>query len=252
MKIKNVLFDMGGTIEDIIYTDERGLVAAKKIVDIFNREQLPLDIGDEELWDNIKRGISDYRKWSEANEKELPPEEIWSKWHLKDLDISREAIEKVAEEMAVTIELGYYNRNLRPGVIDTLEKLKNQGIRLGVISNTASKTQVFMSLKEYGIDKYFEHVCLSSICGWRKPNVNIFKAALETMDCKAEESAYVGDTRSRDVIGPKNAGFALAIQIKSFMTTSRDKDIKDTDFLPDYEISSFSEVYDIIESINNN
>ena len=38
---------------------------------------------------------------------------------------------------------------------------------------------------------------------------------------KPEMCVYVGDTVSRDIIGPKQVGFAKAVQIRSFFLAER-------------------------------
>lgn len=47
-------------------------------------------------------------------------------------------------------EITHYHRTLRPHVKEMLEGLKGLGMKLGVISNTASLYQVFDVLKDYG------------------------------------------------------------------------------------------------------
>ena len=105
-----------------------------------------------------------------------------------------------------------------------LTELKDMGLKLGVISNTAALYQVFDSLEEYGIRGFFQDVTLSSVTGFRKPCRDIFTVSLRQMRSRPEECVYVGDTVSRDVIGSKQAGFAAAIQICSRLT--REKDLK--------------------------
>ena len=142
-------------------------------------------------------------------------------------------------------EVTHYHRRLRPRVKEMLEGLKGLGMKLGVISNTASLYQVYEILKEYGIRDYFQDVTLSSVTGYRKPDPNIFKVSLYQVQSKPEECAYVGDTFSRDVIGPQNMGFGMTFHIHSFLTASRDTDIPDT-VKPTHSIEDIYEVYTIL------
>ena len=145
-------------------------------------------------------------------------------------------------------EVTHYHRRLRPRVVPMLEGLKEMGIKLGIISNTAALYQVFDILKEYGIRDYFQDVTLSSVTGFRKPCTDIFTVSLRQVQSKPEECVYVGDTVSRDVIGSKRAGFAKAIQICSKLTGEKDSGIR-REFEPDYMVEDIYEVYPIVQQL---
>ena len=147
-------------------------------------------------------------------------------------------------------EVTHYHRKLRPHVKEMLEGLKGLGMKLGVISNTASLYQVFRTLEEYGIRDYFQDVTLSSVTGYRKPDPNIFLVSLNQIRSDPKSCAYVGDTYSRDVIGPQNLGFGATFHIHSFLTQSRDagvpKEIRAT-----YTIQDIYEVYTTLKEQAN-
>ena len=104
---------------------------------------------------------------------------------------------------------------------------------------------VAVKLAEYGIARYFDPILTSSNFGWRKPNERIFLECARLLGLPPAGCAYVGDTISRDVIGARRAGYGLAIQIKSFLTTKADKE---TDVEPpDAIIQDLREVLDVME-----
>ena len=146
-------------------------------------------------------------------------------------------------------EITYYHRQLRPGVKPMLEGLKEMGLKLGIVSNTAALYQVFDILEEYGIRDYFRDVTLSSVTGLRKPCPDIFQVALRQTQSRACESAYVGDTVSRDIIGSKKAGFGVSIQICSKLTKMKDAGV-DPAFRPDYMVDDIYDVLAVIRQIN--
>lgn len=84
--------------------------------------------------------------------------------------------------------------------------------------------------------------------GYRKPDPNIFKVSLYQVQSNPAECAYVGDTFSRDVIGPQNMGFGMTFHIHSFLTASRDTDIPDT-VKPTYSIEDIYQVYTILRDL---
>ena len=142
-------------------------------------------------------------------------------------------------------EVTHYHRKLRPHVKEMLEGLKGLRLKLGVISNTAALYQVFRTLEEYGIRDYFQDVTLSSVTGYRKPDPNIFLVSLNQVRSDPKTCAYVGDTYSRDVIGPQSLGFGATFHIHSFLTQSRDTDVP-KDVRATYTIQDIYEVYTIL------
>ena len=194
-------------------------------------------------------GKSNKEFWSESNELEKKPEEIWPEYYMADFNLDREKLQEVAERLAGMWEVTYYHRELRPKVKETLEELKKRGYHLGVISNTASLYSVLDVLEQYGIRDYFEDVTLSSVTGYRKPHPSIFQISLRQMQAKPEECAYVGDTISRDIIGAKRMHFGAAIQIQSFLSAQKDAGV-DAAYQPDHIIRELPELVDYLEERN--
>ena len=207
--IKTILFDMGGTLEDIWYNDQTIRTVTGELRTFLDEHDLGTGCNDITFWNKLNSGIRAYKQWSESNELEKKPEEIWPEYYMADFNLNREKLQEVAERLAGMWEVTYYHRELRPKVKETLEELKKRGYHLGVISNTASLYSVFDVLEQYGIRDYFEDVTLSSVTGYRKPHPSIFQISLRQMQAKPEECAYVGDTISRDIIGAKRMHFSL-------------------------------------------
>lgn len=247
--ITTILFDMGGTLEDIWYDDATIADVIRRLRAFLKEHQICGDCEENVFWEKLSRGIRRYKDWSEANELELKPEQIWPDFYLSELNPDRTAAEKYAEEMAGMWEVTYYHRELRPEVRETLQILKEKGYRLGVISNTASLYSVFDVLEAYGIRDYFEDITLSSITGYRKPHRRIFEISLRQMQVRAEECAYVGDTVSRDIIGARRMHFGAAIQIRSFLSDQKDRDVC-TEWKPDCIVGSIAEIPACLEKIN--
>lgn len=244
-----VLFDMGGTLENISYSSETMVKVTDSMLMLLEKYGIQVNETKEEFWNKVKEGKEAYRIFSESNQIELKPEEIWPNWIMKEIDLhNKDKIAEISEELAHMWEVTYFERKLRDGVKETLEKLKNKGYKLGIISNTASLYQVFAVLQDYGIRDYFEDVTLSSITGYRKPNKEIFNIALNQMQAAPEECVYVGDTRSRDIIGAKNANFGASIQIRSFLTQRKDLEVE-KEIQPDFIISDITEVVAVMEEL---
>ena len=246
--ITSVLFDMGGTLEDIWSDAESEKNAIEQIDRMLKGWGLDPAVDYEMLKERVNTGWAEYAKYRDATNVELKPINIWCDYVLKAFDFPRASLEMHCEELAHMWEVTYYHRIVRPNVKEMLDGLKGMGLKLGIISNTASLYQVFQTLKDYGIRDCFQDVTLSSVTGLRKPGTDIFKVALCQLQSAPEECVYVGDTVSRDVIGSKRAGFACAIQIASKLTKLKDVQIA-REFEPDIVVESIYDVYPAVRNL---
>lgn len=89
-------------------------------------------------------------------------------------------------------------------VIPALAALKSSGVVMGLISNIDQDIKPVCS--ELGLDPYVTHVVTSRDVRSEKPHPLIFLAALDGAGVEAEESVYVGDQYSCDVVGSRNVG----------------------------------------------
>ena len=249
--LKAVLFDMGGTLEDIFVDPVSENEAANQICSMLSSYGLDPGMGVNELLEHVKQGWKRYGVYRDSCDVELKPQNIWCDYVLKDFDFPREALAPHCEELAHMWEVTHYHRQLRPRVKEMLDGLQNEGMKLGVVSNTAAMYQVFDSLEEYGIRDYFQDVTLSSVTGIRKPCPDIFYVATHQLRIDPKECVYVGDTVSRDVIGSKRAGFAAAIQIGSQLTKEKDQNVR-REFEPDYVVEDIYEVLPIVRALRQN
>lgn len=244
--IDTVLFDMGGTLEDIYVDDASRHDSIQGVLDILRAHGFEPKMDWDEASRAITAGWDRYAAYRNPAQRELKPEEIWGQYVLTEFGMTEETVKPFAEELAHMWELTHYHRALRPHAREMLEGLKGLGIKLGVISNTASLFQVFETLKGYGIRDYFQDVTLSSVTGYRKPDPNIFLVSLNQVQSDPAHCAYVGDTISRDVIGPIRMGFGATFHIDSYLTRLRDTDVP-PDIRPTYCIQDLYEIYTILK-----
>lgn len=250
MTLNTILFDMGGTLEDIWYDSTTETAAGIAMLELLNRHGMNPGCDAAALFQTVFTGMADYKVWSERNRLEKKPEEIWPDYCMRDLALDREKLISISEELADLWEVTYYHRELRPGVLQMLQALQDRGYRLGVISNTSSLFSVFNVLEAYGIRDFFQDVTLSSVTGYRKPHPGIFQISLREMRSRPEDCVYVGDTVSRDIIGAKRMGFGKAVQIPSFLTAQKDTAVSGAD-QPDLIIRDFSELTTFLDRENS-
>ncbi|HFI0578109.1 TPA: HAD family hydrolase [Streptococcus suis] len=93
--------------------------------------------------------------------------------------------------------------SLYPETIDILEKL-SPNYRLGIIANQSGSVKEL--LKEWGISSYFQLIILSEEVRLCKPDLRIFKLALEEASISADKAVYVGDRYDNDILPAKSLG----------------------------------------------
>lgn len=81
--------------------------------------------------------------------------------------------------------------------IPTLEQLRADGHRLGIISNWEAWLPTL--LEEYDLAPFFQHIVISGLCGMEKPDSRIFTRALDEGGYQPAEVVYVGDRPAHDV-----------------------------------------------------
>jgi putative hydrolase of the HAD superfamily len=96
-----------------------------------------------------------------------------------------------------------------PGTREALERLRDAGIRLAVISNSDGRAAT--ALAAGGLLDAFEFVVDSGEVGVEKPDPRIFRMALERMGVSAGDALYVGDLYEVDVVGARAAGLEAAL-----------------------------------------
>jgi len=154
--LTTVLFDMGGTLEDIWHNEGTKREALQCVWDTLRAHGLEPEVDFGQFQELILEGIREYKTWCDLEFREKKPEEIWPEYYLKAFNFNRKALTDICEELANMWECTYFHRELRPGVREMLAGLKARGYRIGVISNNASLYNVFNVLEGYGIPEYRE------------------------------------------------------------------------------------------------
>jgi HAD superfamily hydrolase (TIGR01549 family) len=96
---------------------------------------------------------------------------------------------------------------LAPAALETLDRLRERGIRTAVASNAPFPSEFMRrQLHGNGIGERVDAVVFSSEVGRRKPAPELYQAALDLLEVPAERALYVGDRYAEDYEGPRRLG----------------------------------------------
>jgi len=148
-------------------------------------------------------------------------------------------LRQIAAELLVS-----YRQELRSFIIpnkrvtDTLSSLRDESIRLGVISNGTLLEQIEI-LINMGVLEFFQAIVISEEVGFKKPSAEIFDVAVERLGLMSRaDILYVGDNWQNDVIGATSAG----LQAAHLQPDSKDFGRSICDGIEYYSIRSLSDL----------
>lgn len=100
-----------------------------------------------------------------------------------------------------------------PDTLETLTRLRNCGLKLGIVSNTFINASPLDShLAQLGLLDFFPVRVYSYKFKFRKPDKRIFNVAAERIGRAASEVLFVGDRLDIDIKGARNAGMQTVLK----------------------------------------
>lgn len=118
--------------------------------------------------------------------------------------LKQNKIEALLLDVDNTLSVAHANKNLREGVPEWLDEMKQSGIKLMVLSNAKQKRA----------EKFANSIGLNVVGMAAKPLPFGYIKALKRLKSKAKNTAIVGDQVFTDTLGGKLAG------IKTILTTN--------------------------------
>ncbi len=207
MTIKAVLFDLGNTL---VYSHPevtfRRILAEHGIAKSLDAVTEASVRGNAEF---------DIEKHEELTAHEFYT--IWNTVQLKHLGLKGPKARKLAGTIAS--QWGKYAEfHLYPDVRETLLKLKQIGLKLGLITG-GFEEDIKMILPKMGLDELFDVKVGVNTTGKRKPNPKAFKYALKQLKLKPYEAIFVGDNLKADYEGSEKVGMIpVLIKRRSLLT----------------------------------
>ncbi len=206
--IKAVLFDLGGTLIEYINNPSP---------DVYRKFQNQLTDGDPQI------SYPDFRMIIERYWVTMQDEFYSADLNLKITDFNQTFFAQLgfsdesAKRLATPFDDLIFELELDctiaiDGAIELLDFLKNNGYKIGLVSNAShSENRLRLLMRKVGIEDYFETVVISSVMGIRKPDPRIFLKALDDLGVQASEALYIGDREEYDAVGAMNAGMRFVI-----------------------------------------
>jgi putative hydrolase of the HAD superfamily len=198
--LKAVLFDWGGTLMSDEWSDEIALEGHTAGLAALARDGLPdaaaftryLREHEAELFPRASEDEIDIAAVMAGSFREQGAE-------LTDDDV------RLFLQAAQDVWSSYYV--LADSTHALLEALRARGLKLALVSNTASPQWLLQPILErQGIAERVNTIVLSSEVGKRKPHPAIFERALSELGVDPSDALFVGDRLEADVLGASRVG----------------------------------------------
>lgn len=138
-------------------------------------------------------------------------------------DLSSDVIERAMECFYSVSEEHWEPKQ---GVNEVLNKLKQDGLRLGLISNAGDVPNVRRLLDKGKIAHYFNPLLVSAAEGIRKPHVELFQKVQQAWEMPADQIVMIGDNLMEDILGAQRAGIHQ-IWLKEHVDTPQNHEISE-------------------------
>lgn len=116
-----------------------------------------------------------------------------------DPDFSRRALETLRSEFASRDAWVVF-----PDVLPALRRLRDSGIRMGVVSNWDSRLPAVLELLD--LRHWFEALGVSHLEGVEKPDPALFHVVIRRLGADPDRTLHVGDLPQLDLAGARAAG----------------------------------------------
>ncbi|WP_435738939.1 HAD family hydrolase [Cellulosimicrobium sp. PMB13] len=114
---------------------------------------------------------------------------------------------------------------VRPGVRALLERARDLGVPVAVVSNTVCGRAVRDELAEEGLDELVGAHVYSDELGVRKPDPTTARTALVALDADPARAWFVGDKPGRDVPAARGAGVGTVVLVRGGSTPDAELDV---------------------------
>jgi putative hydrolase of the HAD superfamily len=201
----SILFDLDDTLIRAYAQPEE---AWTRLLKVFAVE---LDAHTDEEIERIRKAVMEASRAFWVDQKEA------AKWRLNIPGARRNAtraglrlIDKHDEDLADRIadaftELRRREYRLYPDALATVDALRAKGVKLALVTNGASEMQR-PKITRFDLAHRFDHIQIEGEFGMGKPELDVYRNALEKLGCQACDAWMVGDNYEWEVVAPQSLG----------------------------------------------
>lgn len=199
---KAILFDLDDTI--ISFGGREALL--RRIAEDFREELAPMTPAEvarqtEAAFLAFWSDLDQYPRWRNdlLGARTLIVTELFAEWPGTTPDLAR----RFGTRFHELRESG--DHRLFPGAVATIETLRQQGVRLALVTNGHADTQR-AKIRQYDLERLFDHVQIEGEVGFGKPEERAYRHAMEALGVLPEETWMVGDHLLWEVAAPQSLG----------------------------------------------
>lgn len=235
--IKNYIFDLYGTLVDI-HTEEGNAKLWEKLALFYGYynaryEAAELEKRFRELISQKEQVQKQEIEQADVVEKSDDVHEAHPEIEIEQIFATLFREKGVEPDEALSIHSGQFFRvlsteyvKLYDGAKELLQALKEQGKNVYLLSN-AQRIFTEFEIHTLDIEKYFDDIFISSVCGVKKPDDRFYNMLLEKHHLRPEESIMIGNDAISDIAGAKTVGlstFYIHSNISPKLATHLEKD----------------------------
>ncbi len=200
-----LLFDLGSTL---IYAREPWppilALAEQKLVRCLHQVGIPIE--SAALRNGFDTFLDAYYAYRDTDEHIEPTASVF----LRELlarngfrSLPDPILRRALDSMYAVTERNWH---VEEDAVSTLASLRENGYRLGLISNASDEDSTQALVDQGGLRPFFDFILTSAGCRIRKPHPRIFQIALNHFKIQPEQAIMVGDTLEADIAGANNLG----------------------------------------------
>ena len=235
--LRAVLFDWGGTLMVDEWSDEIALEGHSAGLTALARDGLP-----------EAAAFTEYLREHESELFPLIGEDEIDILAVMTRSFAAQGVELTDDDVRLFLRAAQdawsSHYTLAPSTHALLESLRERGLKLALVSNTASPQWLLEPILErQGIAGRVDAIVLSSEVGKRKPHPAIFERALRELEVESSETLFVGDRLGADVLGASSVGMKT---VQAFWFRA-DEGVDGVE--PDYEAFTLMDVLNVVDRL---
>ena len=217
-----LLLDHGGVITTSKPNPRRDEILGNALVDLAARSGVQLSVEEAKAamsagWDRHRARKRERDAMTDPTHRheEIDPGVLWA--DLIGLDFPaplRAALRIEARELSHLLHRSKGIMRPRPGALELIRWCHENGVVVGIVSNTISGRGVREQLDEYGVGHLIGPAAYSDEVGVRKPGRAVFDAALAGLQVDPADVIYVGDKVRNDGQGGTEAGIGTIVLLR--------------------------------------